>query len=98
SAPPISDNKFSVVVPAKGILALAIPAEVKPRLQSKLYDKGTAPLPPQSFTEVSAPFGKVHAMLLRAGRVLTSAYVYAVALPDLVISARLRWRQGNDAW
>jgi hypothetical protein len=42
--------------------------------------------------------GPVHAMLLRAGRGLTSAFVYTEALPENVIAAKLRWRQGNGAW
>src|SRR5205823_9538382 len=37
-------------------------------------------------------------MLMRAGRGLTSAFIYTEALPENVISARLRWRQGDGAW
>lgn len=91
-------NKLAVTVAAKGIVAFAIPAEVRPRLQAKLYDTDLAALPAQSFTEVAAPFGKVHAMLLRAGRGLTSAFIYTEALPENVITARLRWRQAGGAW
>jgi len=37
-------------------------------------------------------------MLLRAGQGLTSAFVYAEALAEQVIAARLRWRQGQGPW
>lgn len=94
----VASNALSVVVPAKGIVALAIPANVKPRLQAKLYDADSAALPAQSFTTVSASFGKIHATLLRAGRGLTSAFIYTEALPENVIAARLRWRQGDGEW
>jgi hypothetical protein len=71
---------------------------VKPRLQARLYDSKTAALGPNSFAQVAAPFGQVHALLLNAGRGLTSAFVYTEALPEHVIAARLRWRQGGGAW
>lgn len=77
----------------KGIMAFAIPASVKPRLQAKLYDT-IAPLSEKSHVQT----GDVHAMLLRPGRGLTRAFVYSEALPENVISARLRWRQGDGEW
>jgi hypothetical protein len=95
---PIADNAFSVAVGPKGIVALAIPATVKPRLQAKLYAVDTRPLPDASFQRCPTSFGMVHAMLLTAGRGLASAFVYAEALPEDVIAARLRWRQGPGAW
>jgi len=95
---PVTDHRLTVTLSPKGIVALAIPAAVKTRLQAKLYDPATPPLGPQSFTKVESPFGPVHAMLLRAGRDMTSAFVYAEALPEHVISARLRWRQGDGGW
>jgi hypothetical protein len=91
-------QRMTVTIPPKGLVALAIPSKVKPRLQAKLYDLMTPPLPARSFAEATLPFGKVHAMLLRAGRGLTSAFVYSEALPEKVISARLSWRQGEGAW
>ena len=94
----VTDNRLAVTIAPKGIMAFAIPASVKPRLQGKLYDATTPVLPFGSFTNVAAPFGPVHAMLLRAGRGLTSAFVYTEALPENVIAARLRWRQGDGAW
>ena len=94
----IENNAFRVAVPAKGIIALAIPATVKPRLQAKLYDAESTALPKQSFTTVATSFGSVHATLLRAGRELTSAFIYTEALPEDVITARLRWRQGDGTW
>ncbi|MCX6966311.1 MAG: hypothetical protein NTZ46_00780 [Verrucomicrobia bacterium] len=94
----VADNRLAVMVPPKGIVAFAIPAEVKPRLQGKLYDATSPVLSSGSFTNVTAPFGPVHAMLLRAGRGLTSAFVYTEALPENVIAARLRWRQGDGVW
>jgi hypothetical protein len=94
----VANNRLEVTVPAKGILAFAIPASVKPRLQARLYDASSPPLPPESFKTFEAPFGQVHAMLLRAGRGLTSAFVYTEALPENVIAARLWWRQGEGPW
>ncbi len=99
AAPPrVAGNRLLVTVAPKGIVALAIPATVKPRLLARLYDSSSPALPRQSFTWLEAPFGKVHAMLLRAGRGLTTAFVYTEALPENVISARLHWRQGEGAW
>lgn len=51
-----------------------------------------------SFADFDTAFGKVHAMLLSAGRGLTSAFVYSEAKPQHVIAARLRWRQGEGGW
>ncbi|HTF13151.1 MAG TPA: hypothetical protein VK643_00615, partial [Burkholderiales bacterium] len=94
----VADNQLHLTIAPKGIVAFAIPANVKPLLQARLYDANTAALPAQSLTEITAPFGKVHVTLLRAGRGLTSAFVYTEALPENVVAARLRWRQGDGAW
>ena len=91
-------NQLKVTLGSKGISAFAIPATVKPQLQAKLDDSSTQPLGNDSFKEISAPFGKVHAMLIQAGRGLTRAFVYTEALPENVIAARLRWRQGQGTW
>jgi hypothetical protein len=93
----VQNNHLSVAIPPKGIIAFAIPARVKPRLQAKLYADAPA-LDTRSHTEIAAPFGKIHAMLLRAGADLTSAFVYTEALPEHVIAARLLWRQGEGKW
>jgi hypothetical protein len=93
----VADNRFVVTIPAKGIVALAIPATTRPSLQSKLYANIDA-LGANSFTTIDAPFGPVHASLLRAGRGMTTAYVYTAALPENVIAARLLWRQGDGDW
>ena len=94
----VTDNQLAVKVSAKGIIAFAIPAQVTPALQAKLYDETLPALSGPGIVEAEAPFGKVHAMLLRAGQGLTTAYVYTEALPENVIAARLRWRQGNGPW
>jgi hypothetical protein len=93
----INDNRFTVTVAPKGIIALAIPADVHPRLQSHVYADAPA-VTGTSHREIDASFGRVHAMLLSAGRGLTSAYVYTDALPEQVIAARLHWRQGDGPW
>ena len=98
SAINIADNRFTITLSPKGITAFAIPAETKPRLQARLYDSSVPKLGADSFKNVDAPFGPVHAMLIRAGRDLTTAYIYTEALPEDVISARLRWKQGNGEW
>lgn len=91
-------NRIELSAAPKGITHFTIPAVVKPRLQSKLYDEHSPPLPSNSFAEVSAPFGKVRASLFRAGRDLTSSFVYCDAVPENVIAARLVWRQGAGEW
>ena len=94
----ITGNRLTVTLPPKGIVALAIPATVKPRLQAKLYDASVPALGAESQAVVKTPFGTVRASLIRAGRDMTSAFVYTDALPENVISARLRWRQGGGDW
>jgi hypothetical protein len=86
----VVDNRLQVTVGPRGIAAFAIPARVKPRLQRRLYDTESTALPAASFADCTAPLGNVHALLLRAGRGLTSALVYTEALPENVIAARLR--------
>ena len=81
----VTGNRIEVTVPGKGIVALAIPADVKLRLQAKLYAPDAPALPAQSHADIAAPFGKVHAMLLTAGRGLTSAFIYTEAKPENVI-------------
>ncbi|MBM3860780.1 MAG: hypothetical protein FJ395_14165 [Verrucomicrobia bacterium] len=88
-----ASNRLAVAVAPKGLATFALPATVKPRLQAKLYAESPA-LGSGSYTNA----GPVHAMLLRAGRGLTSAFVYSEALPEDVIVAKLRWRQGDGAW
>ncbi len=94
----VEGNKLTITLSPKGITAFAIPAVTKPRLQAKLYAKDVPALGPNSFTKVDASYGPVHAMLIRAGAGLNSAFVYTEALPENVISARLRWKQGNGEW
>ncbi len=94
----VADNRFTTTLPAKGIVALAIPAKVKPRLQAALYAPTLPALGASSFCTVNSVFSPVHAMLISAGRGLTSAFVYTEALPERVIAARLRWKQGNGEW
>jgi hypothetical protein len=95
----ICGGNFAVTVPAKGLVAFAFPeARVQTKLQARLYDKTMSALGPQSFVTTTAPFGTVRAMLLTAGRGLTSAFVYADASAANTIAAKLRWRQGAGAW
>jgi hypothetical protein len=94
----VTGNQLSLMIAPKGMVALAIPATVNPRLQGRLLDATSPALGVDSFTSVSTPFGPVHALLLRAGREMTSAFVYMEALPEDVIASRLRWRQGDGAW
>jgi hypothetical protein len=93
-----SSNNLRIYVPPKGIAAYAIPAVVRPTLQSKMLAVNAPRLGQGSFTELETPSGVIHAMLLSAGRGLTNAYVYAEAYPQDVISAVLRWRQGHGNW
>jgi hypothetical protein len=95
----LSGNQLQFSVPAKGILAFAITgAQLHQRLQAKIFDPEAVRLGPDSFCISDAPFGKVHAMLLSMGKGLTNAFVYTDTLPEDVISAKFRYRQGNDEW
>ncbi len=95
----ISDNTVKFTISPKGIVAYAIEGvKVKPRLQAKMFDKTAVTLGKDSLVTADAPFGKVTAMLITMGKGLTSSYVYTDALPENVISAKLKYRQGNDPW
>ena len=94
----VTANRLRVTVPPKSIAAFAIPATLREGLQSKLLAKDAPVLGDGSFADADTAFGKVHAMLLSAGRGLTSAFVYTEAKPQHVIAARLRWRQGDGEW
>jgi hypothetical protein len=86
-------------IQAKGIVAFAIAgARARTALHAKLFDPSAPRLGPRSFTQIAAPFGQVHALLLSPGRGLTSAFVYTDALPENTISATLRYRQGTAGW
>jgi hypothetical protein len=99
SAQAYPGDRLEFTVAAKGIRAFAIgPAETRRTLQAKLFDPAAPRLGTGSIQTLEAPFGKVHAMLLSLGRGLTSAFVYTDALPENVITARCRWRQGGGEW
>ncbi len=94
-----SGETLTFRLPAKGIQAFAMDrVQTHKTLQAKLFDPSAPVLGPASLQSVQAPFGKVHGMLLSLGRGLTSAFVYTDAFPEQVITARLRWRQGNGEW
>lgn len=63
-----------------------------------MFDANAVNLGPESYREVDASFGKVYAMLISMGKGLTSAFVYTDALPEKVIFAEFRYRQGNGEW
>ena len=95
----VRDGAFDVRVPAKGIVALAIPqAHPRTRLQARLFDPRAVALGAGSFASAKTPLCVVRAMVLTAGRGLTSAFVYTDATPENVICAKLRWRQGQGPW
>ncbi|MEI6644565.1 MAG: hypothetical protein WCP12_00850 [bacterium] len=94
-----SGETLTFRLPAKGIQAFAIDrVQTRRTLQAKMFDPASPVLGPDSMQSVQAPFGKVHGMLLSMGRGLTSAFVYTDALPEQVITARLRYRQGSGEW
>lgn len=95
----LSGNRLTFSVPAKGICAVAINnVNLQRQLQAKMFDPAAVSLGTQSHNHSAASFGTVHAMLLSMGRGLTSAFVYTDALPENVIKARLKYRQGTDIW
>lgn len=95
----VAGGRLQARIPAKGIVAFAVAgARAQPRLQARLFDSSAPRLGPRSFSQVAAPFGQVHALLLSPGRGLTSAYIYTDALPENTIAATLRYRQGTRPW
>ena len=95
----LESGQFTLDVPAKGVIAFVVPgARAKPCLQAKMFDPSAVNLGPSSRAKVTAPFGTVYAMLITLGRGLTTAFVYTDALPEKVIAAKLRFRQGAGAW
>ncbi len=92
-------DTLSFAVPSKGIVAFAIDNTVAHRqLQAKMFDSNPVTLGTDSFSLSSASFGIVNGMLLSLGRGLTSAFIYTDALPENIIKARLRYRQGQGEW
>lgn len=92
-----SEHVFQI--PAKGVYAFAIsPAQTKKTLQARLFDPAAPVLGDASIASATAPFGKIHGMLLSMGNGLTSAFIYTNALAEDVVSARLRFRQGAEDW
>jgi hypothetical protein len=83
----------------KGITAFAIDgAALRKTLQGRLFGAGGPKLGPGSIQTLETPFGKLHGLLLSMGAGLTNAFVYTDALPEDVITARLKWRQGQGEW
>lgn len=96
----VHDNSLEFEISSKGIIAYAIDdVTVKTRLHAKMFDEKAITLGDKSIAvDVETPFGKLHAMLITLGRGLTTSYVYTDALPENVISAKLRYRQGDEDW
>lgn len=91
--------EMSVAVSPKGIVAFAIDGvELRKALQARMFAEGGPRLGPGSVRTIESPFGKLHGLLLSMGPGLTNAFVYTDALPEDVITARLRWRQGEGEW
>jgi len=96
----VQDNELEFEISPKGIIAYAIDdVTVKTRLHAKMFDEEAITLGEKSIISgASTPFGKVHAMLITMGRGLTTSYVYTDALPENVITARLKYRQTGEDW
>lgn len=89
---------LSFTIPAKGIVAFAInEAAVKTKLQKKLFAPSN-PLGASSFSLKETSFGKLYGQILSMGEGLSNAFVYTDALPENVISSKLRYRVDNGAW
>jgi hypothetical protein len=91
--------EMSFAVSPKGIVAFAIEGvELRKTLQARMFAEGGPKLGPDSVQTIESPFGKLHGLLLSMGPGLTNAFVYTDALPENVITARLKWRQGEGEW
>ncbi|MDI1248296.1 MAG: hypothetical protein PSV13_05375 [Lacunisphaera sp.] len=96
---PLAGQTLSFHLPPKGIAAYTISgAQVHPALQAKMLATDVPALGPDSRARAAAPFGQVYATLISLGRGLTSAHVYTDALPEEIIAATLRYRQGGGDW
>jgi len=94
-----ASREMNVSLAPKGIVAFAIEGvDVRKTLQAKMFAPSGPKLGPGSIQTIEAPFGKLHGLLLSMGPGLTNAFVYTDALPEDVITARLRWRQGKGEW
>jgi len=95
----ITDNRIRFEIAPKGIVAYAIEgAKPKLGLQGKLFAPDAIKLGKDSLVTADAPYGRVTAMLLSFGKGLTSSFVYTDAPAAKVISATLRYRQGDGPW
>ncbi len=95
----ITDNILNFEIAPKGIVAYAIEnAKVAPGLQTKMSAPDAVKLGADSLVTTNAPFGHVTAMLLTLGKGLTSSFIYTDAPATNVISATLRYRQGEGPW
>lgn len=95
----LDGGTLKVRIPAKGIVAYAIEGvDVKTGIAAKRLDPSGPKLGPDSLVRTEAPFGKLHAMLISMGKGLTNAFIYTDALPEDVIEARLKYRQGEGQW
>ena len=94
-----ASDEMSFAVSPKGIVAFAIEGvELRKTLQGRMFAEGVPKLGPGSLQTIEGPFGKLHGLLLSMGPGLTNAFVYTDALPEDVITARLKWRQGEGEW
>jgi hypothetical protein len=95
----ITGQTLKIIVPAKGIVAYAIDGvAVKTQLGAKMFDPSAPKLGKDSLIRADTPFGKVHGMLLSMGKGLTNAFIYTEAMPENVITSKLRYRQGGGEW
>lgn len=94
-----ASREMNVSLSPRGIAAFAIDGvEIKKTLQGRLFASDCPKLGPGSIRTMEAPFGKLHGLLLSMGPGLTNAFVYTDALPENVIVARFKWRQGEGGW
>lgn len=95
----VADNRLQFRVGSRGIVAYAVEGvTVRRGLHEKMFSPAATKLGSDSMRRMAAPFGQIHAMLIRMGKDLTSAFVYTDALPEDVISATFRYRQGRGEW
>jgi hypothetical protein len=95
----VASKEMDITLAPKGIVAFAVDgAELRKTLQGRMFAEGGPKLGPGSIQTLEAPFGKLHGLLLSMGVGLTNAFVYTDALPEDVITARLKWRQGEGEW
>lgn len=86
----VVDGRVTISVPAKGLVALAIPdVTIRPRIQDAMLDPSVPGMHAKAET-FDSYMGKIHVTPLTYGRGLTMVHVLIASAPDLLKKVTLR--------